>query len=525
MEVPLHKFGDRSRQSISIRYDQLSHTQRGDGPTTSMTHAQILAAGGYLSVIALLGYRGYVRTDDEVDFLVADRDVGRVVGAGTLLASQISASTVVGAVGIHYTFGIGFIWVWLGILVGWLAALGFVAPQLRRFGGMTVPDFLGTRYVDDGAEGDYTRAISALLIVGVFIVFLTAQYTAGALILGELFGLPERIGVGLTAVIAVTYTAVGGMRTSVLTDFLQAIVMVGGLVIAVPLALNAVGGVGELTTQLRTIDPSLLGQALPLPRIGGFVLASAFGIAAAPVTISRFYAMRDEGTVRSAIHLSLLGQAVIAVAVAVLGLSARVLFPELETADLAAIVLSQEVLGPTVGMLFLLAVLSAILSTIDSVLLVASAGIAHDIYARLIRPGASRHGKLWVNRGAVLVVGTLPAVLTFYRELFGGLITLITLLNLSLQGGMLFVPLLLGLHWKRATTAGGIGSMVMGFTTVVVWYLGTEILAVVPPGLAATVGDPVVPGVVVSFVTLVGLSLLTGKPSARSTDPFFPEND
>lgn len=487
-----------------------------------MSHIHVVSAGvGYLGLVAFLSYYGYTQTDDEADFLVAGRDVGRIVGAGTLLASQISASTVVGAVGIHYTFGIGFLWVWAGILVGWLVALTWVAPQLRRFGGMTVPDFLGARYADDGADGDYTRAISALLIVAVFTIFLTAQYTAGALILGELVGVSESVGIGLTAVVAVVYTAVGGMRASVLTDFLQALVLVGGFVLAVPLALVEVGGVGGLVTQLRATDPALLGQALPLPDIGGFVLASAFGIASAPVTISRFYAMRDEATVRSAIRLSLAAQAIIAVAVAVLGLSARVLFPEIATPDLAAILLSQELLGPTAGTLFLLAILSAILSTIDSVLLVASAGIAHDIYAKLIQTGASRRQRVWVNRGAVLVVGAVPGVLTFYRELFGGLITLITFLNLSLQGAMLFVPLLFGLHWRGATTSGGIGSMLAGFGTVVVWYTGTEVFAIVPETAAGLVGDPIVPGVIVSFVTLVGVSRFTDGPSARSTEPFF----
>ncbi|MEF8877624.1 MAG: hypothetical protein V5A60_12985, partial [Haloarculaceae archaeon] len=162
-------------------------------------------------------------------------------------------------------------------------------------------------------------------------------------------------------------------------------------------------------------------------------------------------------------------------------------------------------------------------STIDSVMLVSSAGIAHDVYARLIRPEASERRKLRVNRAAVLLVGALPVVLAFYRELFGGLITLITLLNLSLQGSMLFVPVLLGMHWRRATTAGGIGAMVAGFFTVVAWHVGTELTGVVPPAVAATIGDPVVPGLVVSFVVLVGLSLATAPPSDRSTEPFFSE--
>ena len=192
--------------------------------------------GGYLLLVGLIGYYGYTHTGSETDFLVAGRDVGPIVGAGTLLASQISASTVVGAIGIHYLYGVGFIWVWVGILAGWTVAFVFVAPQLRRFGGMTVPDFLGRRYGDDGADGDYARALSAVLIVAVFTVFLAAQYTAGGLIFGELLGVSRTVGIYLTAVIAVAYTAFGGMRASVLTDFVQAVVLVGGLVVVVPLA-------------------------------------------------------------------------------------------------------------------------------------------------------------------------------------------------------------------------------------------------------------------------------------------------
>jgi SSS family transporter len=485
----------------------------------------IVTVTGYLVFVALIGYYGYRQTIDEADFLVAGRDVGPIVGAGTLLASQISASTAIGAIGIHYVFGIGFIWIWVGVLVGWIIALLLVAPQLRQFGGMTVPDFLGSRYTDDGANGDYARAASAVLIVAVFIVFLTAQYTAGSLIFQRLVGVSDTVGVGLTAGIAIAYTVFGGMRASVLTDFFQAIILVGGLVLAVPLALSEVGGVGTLVTELRAIDPELVGQALPAPRIGGFMAASALGIAAAPVEIARFYSMRDEETVRSAIRLSLLAQGVIAVTVATLGLCARVLFPGLGMPDVAAIVLSQEVFGPVAGTLFILAVLSAILSTIDSVMLVSSAGIAHDIYIRLFQTDASERRKLWANRGAVVLVGTLPVGFALHRELFGGLITLIALLNLSLQGAIFFIPIVLGLHWQRATTTGALGSMIGGFVTVLVWHIGTEIGNFIPTVLATNLDDPVIPGVIVSFVLFVVFSLLTDPPSADSTRPFFTETD
>jgi Na+/proline symporter len=190
---------------------------------------------------------------------------------------------------------------------------------------------------------------------------------------------------------------------------------------------------------------------------------------------------------------------------------------------MAAIVLSEQVLGSVFGTLFVVAILSAILSTTDSVMLVSSSGIAHDIYARVIRPDATERRKLWVNRGAVALVGAIPIVLALNRELIGGLITLITFLNLSLQAGLLFVPVVFGLHWRRANTPGGLAAMVAGFGTVVLWYVGSELVAVIPGSVATLVGDPVVPGVAASVVALVGVSLLTAPPSNRSTTPFFPE--
>jgi SSS family transporter len=486
---------------------------------------QVFAVGGYVAIIGLIGYHGFRKTSDEADFLIAGREVGSVVGAGTLLASQISASTVIGAVGIHYVFGVGFVWVWFGIIIGWLIALVFIAPQLRRFGGMTVPDFVGTRYADDGADGTYARAVTATLIVGTFTIFLMAQYTAGALIIRQMLDVSEPVGIGLTAAIAVVYTAVGGMRASVLTDFVQSVVLVSGLALAMPLVVAEVGGVGVLVADLQSINPNLLGQMLPLTRIGGFVLASMFGIAAAPMEISRFYAMRDENTVRTAIKISLVGQAIIALSVLLLGLSARVLFPDLGTPDLAAIILTSEVLPPVFGTVLLLAFLSAIFSTIDSVMLVASAGVAHDIYASVVQPTASERRVVWANRLAVVFVGAIPAGMALYRDLFGSLITLITLLYLSLVGAMLFVPVFFGLHWQRATTAGGIGAAVAGFVTVALWYLASDILSILPDGVAALVGDPVVPGVFVSLVVMVTLSLLTSPPSTASTAPFFSESE
>lgn len=480
-----------------------------------------LVVGTYLLAVLAIGYYGYTRTESEADFLVADRSVGPVVGGATLAATQMSAGTLVGAFGIHYLFGVGFVWIWTGLWAGWLVSLVFVAPRLRAFGRITLTDFIAARYADDGAGGDYARAVSAVVIVIGYTVFLTAQVTAGGLFLQSILGIPQPVGVGAMALVAVAYTAFGGMHASVLTDLLQAVVMVTGAVLAVPLALQVAGGVEGVNAVLRSFQPTLVGQAFSIPELVGFMTAAGFYIVAAPDEATRIYAMRDEATVRTAIGVSLVIQAIIAVTIALLGVTMRVLFPALSTPDLAAVVMSQYLLGPVLGGLFVAAVFSAILSTMDSVLIVSAAGVAHDIYAMLIDPEATERRKLWANRLAVLVLGTVPVALALNRGILGGLIQFIVILLLSLLGSAFFAPVLLGLHWRRANTPGGVAGMVTGFVTAAVWHAGTEVYAFVPAALTRYVGDPVIPGVAVSLVATVIVSLASGEPSRRSIAPFF----
>jgi Na+/panthothenate symporter len=273
----------------------------------------------------------------------------------------------------------------------------------------------------------------------------------------------------------------------------------------------------------QSFNPSFVGQALSTADIVGFMAAFGFSIAAAPYEITRIYSMKDEKTVRQAIGITLIFQAIIGTSVAVLGVSMRVLFPNLSTPDLASVVMSLNVLGPILGALLIAAVFSAILSTVDSIMIVSGAGLAHDIYGKLINTEATERQKLWANRIAVFALGVLPFLLALNSGLLGGLVQLIVILQASMMGGMFFMPLVLGLHWKRANTLGGVSGMVGGFFTVLFWHIGTKIYSVVPESITTVVTDPVIPGVAVSLILVVGVSLATGKPSKRTLAPFFDD--
>ncbi|KPN31079.1 sodium/panthothenate symporter [Halolamina pelagica] len=461
---------------------------------------------------------GYLKTQDEDDFLVANREIGPAVGSATLSATQMSAGTFVGTIGVHYLTGVSFIYIWVGLWLGWLVSLVFVAPQMRRFGEITVPDFIAVRFGDDGAGGDRMRAFSALLIVVAYTVYISAQYTGAGLIFQSIFGVSTQVGMAIMVAIIIAYTAFGGMRASALSDFVQIIIMTVGAIIAIPILLGNVGGIGELELMLTSLNPAYIGWAFTPLEVGTIALAFGFGMLGAPYEIVRIYSMRDEQTVRYAIGTTLIFQILIATGVAVVGMSMRVLYPQLTTPDLASVIMSIDVLGPILGALVIGAVLSAMLSTVDSIMIVSGGAIAHDIYAELLNPEASESRKLWANRLAVIFVGIVPFFLALYGEALGGLVQFIVLLQAAIIGATFSMPLLLGLHWERINTPGTFAGMILGFASVLVWHFGTD--AGVITGVLAQI-DPVVPGVLMCLVGMVVGSYLTSEPSREALAPFF----
>jgi len=461
----------------------------------------------YGAVILAIAWWAYRRTHTEADFLVAGRSVGAVVGGATLAATQMSSGTVVGTVGFHYLTGVSWAWIWPGVWLGWVVAAVWVAPKLRAFGGVTVPDYIAARFASEKA-----RVLSALLIVVAYTVYLSAQYQAGGIIFRALFDWPFTWGVLAVAVLTVAYTWLGGMRSSIYTDFAQALVMAVAFLVAVPLLVQRVGGVETLGHLLGDIDPRVTGWYFGLDEVVVFSLAFTLSIAAAPYQIARFYALRDVATVRLAIGVAFVFQALMASAVLIAGLGMRALFPELPNPDLASSVMALQVLTPVAGSLLLVGALSAIMSTCDSIMIISASGISHDLYGKLLRPDATEPEKLRINRWSVLLVGSVPIALTFVDL---GLVQEVVVDYAKIIASFFFVPVVFGLNWRRGTTAGAIASMVGGFAAFFVWWsFGPDY----PWGL-----DPIFPGVGVSLLLFLAVSAATRPVPASALAPFFPQ--
>jgi SSS family transporter len=463
----------------------------------------------YFAVVLGISLWGYRRATSEVEFLAAGRTIGPWVGGAVLAATQISAGTFVGTLGRHYLTGVSWMWIWFGVWAGWLASAIFVAPKLRRFGALTVADYVGTRFASEGA-----RTLAAALIIVTYSILLTAQFQAIGGIASAVLGLSPLVAMGGLLASTGFYTALGGVRASSYIEFIQTLIMVLALVCAVPVVLTQVGGLTALGEYVGSIEPRVTGWWFSWQELLAFGLSFGLGIAAAPYEMTRYYSMRDVATVRYAIGISILLQVIIGSSVTILGIGMRGVFPFLPSADQASSIMASTVMPPVLGSLFLVAMLSAIMSTVNSILLVTGGAFAHDLYKRLVNPSASERRLVWVNRLSIVALGIIPFWMAT-RKL--GDVQAIVIEQAKFIASFFFVPVVLGLNWRRGTREGAIWSMLAGFLACLGWTLTLQ------RSFASHGIDAVEVGVVASAVTFVLVSRATPPTPARNLAIFFDE--
>jgi SSS family transporter len=472
----------------------------------------ILLVTSIIYLVSVVGAAiwGYFKTETEEDFLAAGRTIGPWVGGAVLAATQISAGTFVGTLGRHYLTGVSWIWIWFGLWSGWIMSAVLVAPKLRRFGALTVADYIGKRFASEGAH-----TLSAALIVVTYTIYLTAQFQAMGEISSAIFGVSPIWA--MIALLATTgfYTAVGGVHTSSYVEFVQTIVLLLALMLALPVVVYHAGGLRPLGEYVGSIEPRMTAWWFSGRELLAFGLAFGLSIAAAPYEMTRYYSMRDVSTVRYAIGISMVVQALIGGSVMILGIGMRGLFPYLPSADQASSIMASTVMAPVLGSLFLIMMIGAIIDTVNSILLVTGGAFAHDLYKRLVDPRASERRLLVVNRVSIVVLGLLP--FWFALQRFGDVQTIV-IEQAKFIASFFFVPVVLGLNWRRGTKEGAIWSMLAGFAGCLLWTFTFQ-RNIETHGI-----DSVEVGVVLSALVFVLVSRRTPPTPEANLRIFFDSN-
>jgi SSS family transporter len=424
----------------------------------------------YTAVLLYHARIGAQRSHDMTEYYVGGRSLGGVVIGISFFATFASTNSYIGHAGKGYEYGLP--WMTMAVLIVLFTWLSWtmVAPRLRRFtshwDALTLPDYLETRF---GAHNRGLRLAAAIVIMLSSLLYLIAIFKGAGNLFERFLGIPYEHAVGLTLVIVVLYTSIGGFVSVVRTDVVQGILMVLGSTTIFCFVLNAAGGFGafaELAQAPGTEHLFTLNAGLPFIVLLGIALSGSLKLLVDPRQISRFYALKDERSVRVGIWVAVGGIALIQLCLFPVGILARTLLDGVPDTDLVIPTLINDVsVFPIwVADFLVVAMVAAAMSSMDSVLLVAASVLYKDLVETL-HPTA--HPLTWTRIG-VVGFSLIAAVIALNPP--GGIVE-ITIFSGSLYAVCFFPAILFGLHWHRGTASGVLASMVTGVIVLLGWML------------------------------------------------------
>ena len=439
---------------------------------TELTGAIVVVFILYVAVMLGIGWWTSREAHSPEQFFLADRSLKAWVTAVSSTASSESAWAVLGTVGLAYKEGLSAAWFLPGCLLGYWINWKFLAEPLRRHShatnAITVPDYLESRF---GGGSHLLRWLSVVIIFSCMMAYVGAQFTAIGKTFDSIFGIPHTLSIPIGGVIILTYTMMGGFLAVAWTDFIQGLIMVGGLVLLALVALAELGGPAGMVSAIDQVNPdtlALMGGKTLAGFLGGVVglLGIGLGYPGQPHVLNRYMAAKNEKVIRDGWWIALGWGVLMYVSAILLGLCGNALFPGLDDPEHLFPKAAESLLPTVLTAIVLTGVLAAIMSTVSAQIIVAASSVAHDIVHRLSRRKRTHAQLLAISRAtiAVLGVGAMGIALAKTQVIFWFVLFAWSGLGAS------FGPLILfTLYSKNVTRQGAIAGMITGFTVTIVW--------------------------------------------------------
>eukprot|EP00913_Durusdinium_trenchii_P008834 g8300.t1 len=473
-------------------------------------------------LIAVIAHRYQNKKETfEAEYYVGSRSFGTWVLALSWVATMASGGSFLGYPSRIYSYGWSMAFWVSGSIATAIVGLGIVGKRINRLarqtGALTLVDLLRDRF-----QSHSVGVVYAVVIVFVTTIYLVAQFVAGARILESMLGTKYETGLALFAISVVAYTTYGGFRAVAWTDTLQGIVMIVGVVLLVPYAIDAAGGLENATRSLAerpdpALKPGMKPQKhsylyLPGPQklkktdtaendtredvppsdktgtieaekhpdfdpwlpigmgISYFLLRSLAAVMM-PTTVPRLLAFKDTRSLRQALmvlapyFLLMYGCGLISMNCAY---AVGIELPP-DKHDLAVPTLAAEVAHPLIAGLLIAAPFAAVMSTVDSALLVISAAVVRDLVQKTWMPTLKTESTMRLSYAITGGVGVLVFVIALGKPPY---LQPLIIYYSGCGAAALFWPSLASLFWKRATAAGVIAGLIGGSTVFVVCDFG-----------------------------------------------------
>lgn len=466
---------------------------------------------GFLVIIFIIGIWAGKSVASSSSFLqeyfLGGRSLGGFVLAMTMTATYGSASSFLSGPGSAYEQGLG----WVLLSMSQVATGYFVLMILgkkfaiitRKYKAITMVDFLRSRY-----QSKWVVILSAISIIVFLFSAMASQWIGGARLVESLTGMSYLSALFIFAISVLFYVMIGGFRAVALTDAVQGSIMFIGTLILLIAVIIAGGGISNLMDGLVSENPNLITPFgaegdLSATYVSSFWILVGVGVVALPQIAVRAMSYKSAKSMHRALIIGTIVVGFIMLNMHLIGVLARPILPGIEVGDKVMPLVALEVMPPWLAGIVLTAPMAAIMSTVDSLLLLVSSSIVKDIYINYIDPKADHHRVKWLSISVTGIVGVIVFVMALDPP------DLLLWLNLFAFGGLeaAFIwPIVMGLYWKKGNKYGALSSMVVGIGLYAFFYT----LFPDPFGLHS-----VVLPTVFAFVAYVIGSLLTQKRHAN----------
>ena len=485
-----------------------------------MNTVELMAMLLYFALVIGVGVYFFFKDrkqEGEKEYFLGGRNMGGWVAALSAGASDMSAWVLMGLPGSIYLYGVGKVWIAVGLLIGTVCAWLFVAPRLRRYSirandSITIPQFLTNRFL---SKNRGLQIISALVFVVVYCVYSASSISACGTLFNTVIGMDKQTAMIIATAIILLYVFLGGFNAVCWTDFFQGLLMLGALMLAPIIALFAMNAADFIAPAVNVTENyySLLsGGSFDKQSLMDILSGLGWGLGyfGMPHILVRYISIKSEHEMRKSQIIGSSWTTLILIMSCVVGIVGRKFLGDgLEDQSLVFVTLVRKVFPAFLAGILLSAILAAAMSTADSQLLASSSAFASDIYKPVMRKNASDHEMLWAGRIIVVVISVVAFFIANSPNC-GGIMALV---ECAWAGfGSAFGPvILLALYWRRLTYSGAVAGVTVGFVVDALWYAFLS----TPTGLYE-----IIPGFLCGLIAAVVVSLLSKAPGKEVTDLF-----
>ena len=453
---------------------------------------------GYLILMVIIGILFCKKTKTISGYLLGGRGIGSWVTALSAQASDMSGWLLMGLPGAIYLGGMGDAWVAIGLAIGTFLNWIIVAPRLRLYTekteSLTLSSYFSERFKDPSGM---LRVVSSMIILLFFTIYAASGLVAAGKLFESMLKMPYEVAVITGAVVVLAYTLIGGYLAVCWTDLVQGALMFCAIIIVPVIAFHAGGGIEPVAHACASKGLSLFpGEGSKLTWLA-IISCAVWGLGyfGQPHILSRFMSIKDVKLFPRTTTIAMIWVIISLCGAVAVALTAMPIYKGLPAgeAEKIFIKLIADFFNPWIGGVLLAAIMAAIMSTIDSQLLVTTSALTEDFYRRVIRRNASVKEAVWVSRGFVVVITIIATIFALFPS-----DTIFNIVKFAWGGfGAAFGPVvIMSLYSKRTTWISALAGMVAGTVVMLIWYF---------LGLNKYMYE-ILPGFIVNFVVIIAVN-------------------